>query len=290
LFEHGLFSDHLLFYTKTSFILISVIKVDRPLRSGYSQPGSPYGNPCNGLPSFSNGAMGGGNPYRTHSIAGSAGRPVAYHNAVDNNPSYSSASSYEFPPQAQMTSAVPQTAMMMMPPAQQNMAVMHQQSVQPMGVMQQHPAQSMSVMQQQPMQPIGVMQQQPVQSMSLMQQQPVQSMGVMQQQPVQQQYMYQPVHMQSSMPQMAHQSMAHQAVPQIPSSYAPQTPSSYVPQTYMYPAHQGMSYGYRPMMQQGRMMPSSMPMMAAGNTYGTPASSFPSQPPMYNQMAQQLVY
>jgi hypothetical protein len=278
LFEHGLFSDHLLFYTKTSFILISVIKVDRPLRSGYSQPGSPYGNPCNGLPSFSNGAMGGGNPYRTHSIAGSAGRPVAYHNAVDNNPSYSSASSYEFPPQAQMASAVPQTAMMMMPPAQQNMAVMQQQqAVQPMGVMQQHPAQTMSVMQQQPMQPMGVMQQQPVQSMSLMQQQPVQSMGVMQQQPVQQQYMYQPVHMQSSMPQMA-----HQAVPQIPSSY--------VPQTYMYPAHQGMSYGYRPMMQQGRMMPSSMPMMAAGNTYGTPASSFPSQPAMYNQMAQQLVY
>jgi hypothetical protein len=106
-------------------------------------------------------------------------------------------------------------------------------------------------------------------------------MGVMQQQqqqqPVQQQMMYRPVQMQSSMPQMAPQSV-------------PQFPSTYIPQNYMYPTHQGMSFGYRPMMQQGRMIPSGMPMMAAGNTLAAPGNNFPSQPPMFNPLAQQLVY
>jgi hypothetical protein len=209
-------------------ILIRVIKVDRPLRSGYSQPGSPYGHPYNGLPSFSNGCMGGSNAYRNHSIVGSVGRPVAYHNAVDNNPSFSSASSFEYAPQTPMAPTVQPPTMMMMPTAQQ-------------------------------MQPMGVMQQQ------------------QQQQPVQQQMMYRPVQMQSSMPQMAPQSV-------------PQFPSTYIPQNYMYPTHQGMSFGYRPMMQQGRMIPSGMPMMAAGNTLAAPGNNFPSQPPMFNPLAQQLVY
>ncbi len=212
-------------------ILIRVIKVDRPLRSGYSQPGSPYGNPCNGLSSFSNGGMGGNNAYRTHSVIGSVGRPVAYPNVMENNPSFSSASSFEYNSPAPMvpTVSAPQPTMMMMQPSQQ---------VQPMGVMQQ---------QQQ------------------------------QQQPVQQQFMYRPVQMQPSMPQLAPQSV-------------PSFPSPYVPQNYMYPTHQGMSFGYRPMMQHGRMIPSGMPMMAAGNTLVGPANSFASQPAMYNPLAQQLVY
>jgi hypothetical protein len=190
--------------------------------------------------------MGGSNPYRTHSIIGSVGRPVAYPGAVDHNPSFSSASSFEYVPPASMAPGVPPPTMMMMQPSQQ---------VQPMTFMQP---------------------QQPVQAMSVMQQQtPVQHMGMMQpQQSVQQQIMYRPVQMQSSMPQMTN----------------PQYPSNYVPQNYMYPTHQGMSFGYRPMMQPGRMIPSGMPMMTASNTFGTPATSFPSHPPMFNPMAQQLVY
>jgi hypothetical protein len=245
---------------KKMFILIRVIKVDRPLRSGFSQPGSPYDQSCNGLPSFSNGVMGANNPYRTHSILGSVGRPMAY-NAIGNDPSFSSASSFEYVPSTQMASAVQQPTMMMMPPSQQ---------VQPMSYMQpQQPVQAMSYMQpQQQVQPMGVMTPQPS----------MQPMGVMQpQQPGQQQYMYRPLQMQSSMPQMAPQS-------------ASQFSSNYFPQSYMYSTHPGMSFGYRPMIQQGRMIPSGMPMMAAGNTLSTPANSFPSQPPMFNPMGQQLVY
>jgi hypothetical protein len=257
---------------KKRFILIRVIKVDRPLRSGYSQPGSPYDQSCNGLPSFSNGVMGANNPYRTHSILGSVGRPIAYQNAIDNDPSFSSASSFEYAPQASMAPAASQQTMMMMPPSQQ---------VQPMSYMQpQQPVQAMSYMQpQQQVQAMSYMQpQQQVQPMGVMSpQQSVQHMGVMQQQPGQQQYMYRPVHMQSSMPQMVPQS-------------ASQFPLNYVSQNYMYPTHPGMSFGYRPMMQQGRMISSGMPMMAAGNTLGTPANSFPSQPAMFNPLAQQLVY
>ncbi|CAF3761478.1 unnamed protein product [Adineta steineri] len=265
-----------------------VIKVDRPLRSGYSQPGSPYGNPCNGLPSISNGLMTSGHTYRTHSIAGSTGRPRVYR-TNDNDPSFSSGSSFEYTPSAQMSSNVPQTTMMMMPASQQvqPMSMMQQQQMQQQQQqqqqqmqqqqMQQQQMQPMGVMQQQPVQSMGVMQQQPMQQMGVMQQQPMQQMGMMQQQPVQQQIMYRPVQMQSSMPQMAAQSV-------------PPLPSSYIPQQYMYPAHQGMSYGYRPMMQQGRMIPSGMPMMAAGNAVGTPTNSFQSQPQMYHPMAQQLVY
>jgi hypothetical protein len=218
--------------------------------------------------------MGGNNPYRTHSIIGSVGRPVAYHNAIDNNPSFSSASSYEYAPPAPMAPSVPPPTMMMMPSAQQ---------VQPMSFMQQQPVQHMGVMQQQqPLQPMGVMQQQQqaVQQMGVMQQQqPLQPMGVMQQQqqPVQQQFMYRPLQMQSSMPQMAPQSV-------------PPFQSSYFPQNYMYQTHPGMSFGYRPMMQHGRMIPSGMPMMATGNTLGAPANTFSNQSPMFNPMAQQLVY
>ena len=227
LFEHGKFFGFVL-SRNSNRLFIRVIKVDRPLRSGYSQPGSPYGNPCSAaLPSYSNGVMGGNGAYRTHSVVGSVGRPVAYPNVMENNPSFSSASSFEYAPPAPVPTAQP--AMMMMQAAQQQL--------QPMGVMQQ------------------------------------------QQQPVQQQFMYRPVQMQSSVPQLA----APAAVP----SY----PSPYVPQNYMYPTHQGMSFGYRPMMQQqGRMIPSGMPMMAAGNPLAAPAATFPSQPSMFNPMAQQLVF
>jgi hypothetical protein len=236
---------------KKDFLFNRVIKVDRPMRSGYSQPGSPYGNPCGGLPTFSNGVKGGGNPYRTHSVLGSVGRPVAYHNVLNNDPSFSSGSSYEYPAQQQ-----PPT-MMMMPSSQQ---------VQPVGVMH-----------QQQVQPVGVMHQPQVQQMGMMPHQQVQHMGMMQQQPVQQQVMYRPLQMQSSMPQMTHQPI-------------PPLPSPYVNQNYMFSGQQGMSFGYHPMMQQGGMVQSGMPMMATGNTLGMPATSFPSQPPMFNRMPQQLVY
>lgn len=213
------------------FLSIRVIKVDRPHRSGFSQPGSPYGHPCNGLSSFSNGVLG-ANPYQAHSVVGSIGRPVAYHNVMDNNPSFSSASSFEYVPPATMTAtpmaasmAGAQPTMMMMPTAQQ-------------------------------MQPVGMMQPQ---------------------QPGQQQMMYRPVQMQPSIPQLQPQSV-------------PSFPSPYLPQNMMYQAHQGMSLGYRPMMPQGRMIPSGMPMMAAGNTLGTPANPFANQTPMFNPLAQQLVY
>ena len=111
------------------FILISVIKVDRPFRNGYSQPASPYGQPCRGLPSLRQGIMGSGTPYRTHSIMGSVGQPtIALHNPLDNNQSFSSGSSFEYAPPESTLPAVPQTAMMMQPT----------QSLQPIGVMQQH--------------------------------------------------------------------------------------------------------------------------------------------------------
>lgn len=210
--------------------------------------------------------MGSSNPYRTHSIVGSVGRPVAFHNVMDNNPSFSSASSFEYaPPVAPpitsavsgvpMSSAIPQQTMMMMPTTQQVQ--------QPMTYMQ--PGQPMSFMQpQQAGQPMGMMQTQ---------------------QPVQQQVMYRPLQMQSSMQQM---------VPTPPpTSTVPQFQSNYLPQNFMYPTHSpGMSFGYRPMMQPGRMIPSGMPMpmMSAGNTLGAPTTSFGSQPPMFNPMAQQLVY
>jgi hypothetical protein len=95
--------------------------------------------------------------------------------------------------------------------------------------------------------------------------QQTQPMGVMQQlgQPVQQQMMHRPMQMQPS----------------------------FFNQNYMYSMPRpGMSYGYRPMMQLGRMTPSGMPMMATGNTLGTPMNNFMNQSPFYNPMAQQLVY
>jgi len=63
--------------------------------------------------------------------------------------------------------------------------------------------------------------------------------------------------------------------------------------SYMYSApHRAMQYGYRPMMQQGRMIPSGMPMpmMAAGSTFATPPRGFPHQQSFFNPLAQQLVY
>ena len=176
----------------------------------FSQPGSPYNNPCQGLSSF-NGVLNCGNNFRAQSIVGSAG-PAAYSNALDSNPSFSSASTFEYVQPAPMQQP---TMMMMMPQSQQT---------QPMGVMQQ----------------LG--------------------------QPVQQQMMHRPMQMQ-------------------PLS------SPFFNQNYMYQIPRpGMSFGYRPMMQQGRMLPSGMPMMATGNTFGTPMNSFPNQSLFYNPMAQQLVY
>jgi hypothetical protein len=188
-----------------------VIKVDRPLRSGFSQPGSPYGHPCSALPSFSN-----GNGYRAQSMVGSVGRPAPpYHNMVNDNPSFSSASSFEYAPPP------PNTMMMMQPTptaAPQQMGIM-QQAAQPMSMM-----------------------------------------------PAQTQMMYRQVPMGSPMmqPNMA--------------------------QNFIYPMpHPGMSFGYRPMMQQAqqqaRMIPSGMPMMPPA-----PTSAFASQPSMFNPMAQQMVY
>ncbi|CAF4222967.1 unnamed protein product, partial [Rotaria magnacalcarata] len=45
-----------------------------------------------------------------------------------------------------------------------------------------------------------------------------------------------------------------------------------MPQNYRYPPapHPGMSFSYRPMMQQGRMLPTRMPMMATANTFCMP--------------------
>ncbi|CAM4888481.1 unnamed protein product [Rotaria socialis] len=231
-----------------------VIKVDRPHRSGYSQPGSPYTHQYTGLPSCSNGVLGSSNHYRTHSILGSVGRPAAFNDGFEPNPSFSSASSYEYAPPPQMAPAAPQTTMMMMP------------QVQPMGVM--HHQQQQQQQQQMQMQPIGVMQQQQMQPIGVMHQHP------MHQQPMQQQVMYRPVQMQSS--------MQHPPMPQLGSNY--------FPQNMMYPAHQGMSLGYRPMMQQGRMIPNGMSMMTTGNTFVPQAGQFPSQPPMFNPMAQQLAF
>jgi hypothetical protein len=205
--EHGIYSNYFLLFI---IIFISVIKVDRPIRSGFSQPGSPYNNPCQGLASF-NGVLNCGNGYRAQSIVGSAG-PAVYPNALDSNPSFSSASTFEYVQPMQSAMQQP-TMMMMMPQSQQT---------QPMGVMQQ----------------LG--------------------------QPVQQQMMHRPMQMQS-----------------LP----------FFNQNYMYQIPRpGMSFGYRPMMQQGRMIPSGMSMMATGNTFGTPMSSFPNQSFFYNPMAQQLVY
>lgn len=230
-----------------------MIKVDRPLRSGFSQPGSPYGNPCNGLSSFTN-RVPGSNPYQTHSVVGSVGRPVAYHNVMDNSPSFSSASSFEYVPPAPMTANSMSAAM-----AGASMA--NAMGGNPMATAMHAPQQTMMMMPTaHQVQPVGVMQQQ---------------LG---QQPVQQQMMYRPVQMQQSIPQLAPQSV-------------PPFPPQYVPQNLMYPTHQGMSFGYRPMMQHGRMIPSGMPMMAAGNTLGPQAANpFSNQQPMFNPLAQQLVY
>ena len=203
----------------------------------------------NGLQSFSNGMMGNGNGYRAHSIAGSAGRPAAFHNFHNENPSFSSGSSFDYVPPAQMAPAVqPQTMMMM------------QAAPQP--------------------QPVGVMQQ------------AGQQMNMMPGQPVQQQMMYRQVPMGSPMPQM------------LPQSAGPGS-QSYLPQNFMFPQqHPGMSFGYRPMMQQqipqqqqqqqqhqpGRMIPNGMPMMPHGMGLGAPAHPFANQAQMFNPMAQQMVY
>lgn len=98
--------------------------------------------------------------------------------------------------------------------------------------------------------------------------QQTQSLAMMQH--PQQQMMYRPFPMRSSIPPL---------------------PSSYIPQTYRYLApHSGMSFGYRPMMQQGRMFPARMPLMAPTNTLGMSTANFPNQPNIFNPMSQQLVY
>ncbi|CAF1559559.1 unnamed protein product [Didymodactylos carnosus] len=76
---------------RTRLVLIpqNVIKVDRPVRRGYSQPGSPavMSYTVNGL------HQGYPNGYRAHSIAGSTGGPALHR-------SYSSSSSFEYMPPA----------------------------------------------------------------------------------------------------------------------------------------------------------------------------------------------
>jgi hypothetical protein len=71
---------------------------------------------------------------------------------------------------------------------------------------------------------------------------------------------------------------------------APRQQMMYQPvSSYMYPALQrAMPFGYRLMMQQGRMIP--MPMMAAGSTLLTLPHGFPNQQSFFNPMTQQLVY
>jgi len=233
-----------------------VIKVDRPLRSGFSQPGSPYANPCPpSLQSFSHGLMPNNNPFRAQSIVGSLGGASAHQMNFPENPTFSSASSFEYAPPAQLAQAVqaPQT-MMMMPQGTQGLS---QNQVQSLGVMQGQP-------------------------MTFQQAQP------------QQQMMYRPIPMGAPM--------------------MPQMQSSFAPQNFMFPfsqaqahaqaqaqaqAHaqaqvqpQGMSFAYRPMMQQQpigaaaapRMIPSGMPMMQpAVGTAAAPGT-------MFNPMAQQMVY
>ncbi|CAF2526428.1 unnamed protein product [Rotaria sp. Silwood2] len=190
-----------------------LIKVDRPLCNGYSQSGSSY----NRLPSFSNCVLGTSNNYRCQSIVGSIGRPALFHNTVDNSPSFSSSSSFEYISSKPMTSVVPPSTMLLMPASQQT-----------------------------------------------------QSFGIMQQPQRQQQIMYRPVQMQSSLPPLS---------------------SSFIPQNYAYPVHHpGMSFGYRPMIQQGGIIPSGMPMMTAANTFGIPTNNFQYQSPFFNPMIQQLVY
>lgn len=73
-----------------------VIKVDRPIQCGYSQPGSPA-------------------PYCAQSIAGSVIQPAVFQ---ENNPGYSSVSNFEYLQQQQQPA--PATAMMM-PPQQTQM-------------------------------------------------------------------------------------------------------------------------------------------------------------------------
>ncbi|CAF1071318.1 unnamed protein product [Rotaria sordida] len=100
--------------------------------------------------------------------------------------------------------------------------------------------------------------------------QQAQPFGIMQQ--PQQQTMYRPFHMPSSLP-------------------PPPLSSSFIPQNYTYPVHHpGMSFGYRPMMQPGRMIPNVMPMMTAMNTFGIPTNNFPNQSTLFNPMIQPLVY
>ena len=233
-----------------------VIKVDRPLRSGYSQPGSPY-TPCNGLPSFSNGGVAAPNPYRAQSIAGSMSRPVAY-NIAEANPSFSSVSSFEYPPAASVAAAAPAVAPVSVAATAAAAPAVQTQQMLMMPTAQQ-------------MQPGGILPQQ------------VQPVGVMQQ--PQQQIMYQPV-------------------PVPMSSQMPQFSNNYFPQNYMFQQpQQGMTFGYRPMMQQqqqqqqqqlllqSRMIPSGMPMMtAAANPLAQQANLYPGQPQMFNPVAQQLVY
>ncbi|CAF3520101.1 unnamed protein product [Rotaria sp. Silwood1] len=182
-----------------------LIKVDRPLCNGYRQSDSPF----NKLPSFSNGILSTSNGYRSQSTMGSIRRPAVIHNLVDNSPSFSSSSSFEYISSEPMPSIVSSSAMLLMPASQQP-------------------------------QPLGIMQQ-----------------------PQQQQIMYRPFQMQSS----------------------------FIPSNYTYPVHHpGMSFGYRPMIQHGRMISNGMPMMTPMNTFAMPTNTFSNQSPLFNPMIQQLVY
>lgn len=114
-----------------------VIKVDRPPRGGFSQPASPYCGPVVGLPTFSPGMVNQGTvatatPYRAQSIVGSLGRPAAFPQTVnDQNPSFSSASSFEYFPPA------PNQNVLMMPNNHQTMGQPMQMAMIPNGQVQQ---------------------------------------------------------------------------------------------------------------------------------------------------------
>lgn len=90
---------------RISLFFVRVIKVDRPVLCGFSQPSSPYSHAAY--------------PYRVRSIAGSVGQHALFQ---DHNPNFSSESSFECPPAP---------SMMMMPPQMRPVGPMMYQPTRP---------------------------------------------------------------------------------------------------------------------------------------------------------------
>ena len=88
------------------FFFVRVIRVDRPVLCGFSQPSSPYSHAA-----YS---------YRARSVAGSVGQPTVFQ---DHNPNFSSESNFECPPAPSM--------MMMMPPPMRPVVPMMYQPTRP---------------------------------------------------------------------------------------------------------------------------------------------------------------